>query len=72
LRYARHDNPTYPSSYVLGRDQLHRIRDAYRQRAGARFTLREFHDRVLSFGSPPLTLLPPDLEPQGPPPPTGH
>ncbi|WP_029136357.1 DUF885 domain-containing protein [Nakamurella lactea] len=61
-RYARHDNPTYPSSYVLGRDLLHRIREQYRRRAGSRFTLREFHDRLLSFGSPPLALLPPDLD----------
>jgi uncharacterized protein (DUF885 family) len=54
-RYTRHDNPTYPSSYALGRDAFHRVRAAAQARAG--FTLRAFHDRLLSFGSPPVALV---------------
>jgi uncharacterized protein (DUF885 family) len=50
-RYTRHDNPTYPSSYALGRDLIHRLRAA---RPGP---ARAFHDWLLSFGSPPLPLL---------------
>lgn len=56
-RYTRHDNPTYPSSYALGRAAFHRVRDRVRERDGAGFTLRSFHDRLLSFGSPPVALV---------------
>jgi len=56
-RYTRHDNPTYPSSYMLGRELIHRIRAARQARQQAAFTLRGFHDWLLSFGSPPLVLL---------------
>ncbi|MGN6301736.1 MAG: DUF885 domain-containing protein [Angustibacter sp.] len=56
-RYTRHDNPTYPSSYILGRDLLHEVRAAAQSRAGAAFSLRSFHDGLLAHGSPPVTLL---------------
>jgi uncharacterized protein (DUF885 family) len=56
-RYTRHDNPTYPSSYMLGRELIHRIRAERRARERSAFTLRGFHDWLLSFGSPPLVLL---------------
>lgn len=56
-RYTRHDNPTYPSSYMLGRELIHRIRADYQARHARTFTLRSFHDWLLSFGSPPLPLL---------------
>jgi uncharacterized protein (DUF885 family) len=56
-RYTRHDNPTYPSSYMLGRELIHRIRAARRDRQQAAAPLRDFHDWLLSFGSPPLVLL---------------
>ncbi|MBM7518527.1 DUF885 domain-containing protein [Nocardioides nitrophenolicus] len=56
-RYLRHDNPTYPSSYVLGRDALHAVRAEARARAGGGFRLQAFHDELLSHGSPPVALL---------------
>jgi uncharacterized protein (DUF885 family) len=56
-RYARHDNPTYPSSYALGRDLIHRLRAEHERARGSAFTLRTFHDWLLSFGSPPVPLL---------------
>ncbi len=56
-RYTRHDNPTYPSSYVLGRDLIHRLRDARRAADGDAYRHRDFHDWLLSFGSPPVALL---------------
>lgn len=56
-RYTRHDNPTYPSSYMLGRELIHRIRSFWKSRHPGSSTLREFHDWLLSFGSPPLPLL---------------
>lgn len=53
-RYTRHDNPTYPSTYVLGRDELHRLR----ARLQGRFAnLGRLHDALLAHGSPPVTLL---------------
>lgn len=54
-RYTRHDNPTYPSSYMLGRMGWHELRAAWHARTGG--SLRAFHDTALSFGSPPLSLL---------------
>ncbi|OKI63390.1 DUF885 domain-containing protein [Micromonospora sp. CB01531] len=56
-RYARHDNPTYPSSYALGKDLIHQVRARHEQRRGNAFTLRGFHDWLLSFGTPPVALL---------------
>lgn len=59
-RYTRHDNPTYPSSYTLGRDGFHALRaeaQASAARAGTALTLRAFHDRLLSHGSPPISLV---------------
>jgi uncharacterized protein (DUF885 family) len=56
-RYARHDNPTYPSSYILGRDLIHAARAAAQRRLGEQFALRDFHDGLLAHGSPPLPLL---------------
>lgn len=56
-RYTRHDNPTYPSSYLLGRDLIHDLRDSWARRNPCASDLRPFHDWLLSFGSPPLTLL---------------
>lgn len=56
-RYTRHDNPTYPSSYILGRDLIHDARASARRQRGAAFTLAAFHDGLLAHGSPPLPLL---------------
>lgn len=53
-RYTRHDNPTYPSTYVLGRDLFHAL--AERLRAGG-LPLGRVHDAMLRYGSPPLPLL---------------
>lgn len=53
-RYTRHDNPTYPSTYVLGRNALHDLRARHQ----ARFASPgRFHDAVLAHGSPPTSLL---------------
>ena len=49
--------PTQPMSYCIGKQQILALRDEYKQRLGPRFTLREFHDRLLSFGSLPVALI---------------
>jgi hypothetical protein len=59
-RYTRHDNPTYPSSYALGRDAFHAARSQAGVRPGS--GLRAFHDELLSHGSPPVALVAAVLE----------
>ncbi|MDZ4803685.1 MAG: DUF885 domain-containing protein [Candidatus Eisenbacteria bacterium] len=49
-------DPTY-LVYQLGKLQIHKARDDYKRFRGAAFTLKEFHDRLLSFGEPPVKLL---------------
>ncbi len=46
--------PTQPLSYVVGKAQIMELRQEYLQRG---HTLREFHDRLLSEGSIPLSLV---------------
>jgi uncharacterized protein (DUF885 family) len=48
--------PTYQLCYAVGRRDLLSLRDAYRERAAAAFTWREFHDELLSYGGLPLSL----------------
>ena len=53
-------NSMFPATaimYWLGTEGLHRLRRARRQAEGPSFSLRRFHDRVLSFGSIPVPLL---------------
>jgi uncharacterized protein (DUF885 family) len=56
-RYTTHDNPTYPSSYLVGKTMILELRERWRQRQGSLFDLKTFHDRLLSFGSPPVKLV---------------
>jgi len=44
-------------SYTLGKLELLELREDYRARRGPAFTLRDFHDRVLALGGPPLALV---------------
>ena len=53
-------NSMFPATalmYWLGTDGLHRLRRARERADGTAFSLRRFHDRVLSFGSIPVPLL---------------
>jgi uncharacterized protein (DUF885 family) len=44
-------------SYTLGKLQILALRDDYRQRIGDNYSLREFHDRILSRGAPPVEIM---------------
>jgi uncharacterized protein (DUF885 family) len=55
LRYAR--SPSQPMSYAVGKHEILRLREDDRRRRGAGFSLRSFHDRLLEFGSIPLSLI---------------
>jgi hypothetical protein len=48
--------PTYQLCYAVGRRELLRLRDAYRERAGASFRPKAFHDELLAYGGLPVTL----------------
>ena len=56
-RYTGHRNPTYPSSYLVGKTLIQELRETWRQRQGAAYTLKAFHDRLLSYGSPQVKLI---------------
>ncbi len=53
-------NSMYPGSalmYLVGTDAIHALRAELSRGRGNRFSLREFHDRFLSFGSIPVPLI---------------
>ena len=64
-RYVRHDNPTYPSSYLLGRTAIHELRNRVTPGARSGSELKTFHDRLLSFGSIPIALVAEQLDLEG-------
>jgi uncharacterized protein (DUF885 family) len=45
------------STYFVGYQEHSDLRSAAERRAGARFDLKAYHDKVLSFGSPPVRLV---------------
>ena len=49
--------PTYFMAYMVGMLELKRIREAAKARLGAKFSLQEFHDRVLKYGNVPPALI---------------
>jgi hypothetical protein len=48
--------PTYQLCYAVGRRELLRLREAYRERAGASYRPKAFHDELLAYGGLPVTL----------------
>lgn len=49
-------SPTY-LIYTLGKLQILALRDDYKKLKGADFTLKDFHDRFLSTGRPPVKII---------------
>jgi hypothetical protein len=43
-------------NYTLGKFMVRRLRDDYRAERGPAFALRDFHDRLLGLGAPPVPL----------------
>jgi uncharacterized protein (DUF885 family) len=50
------EDPTY-LYYTLGKLEILKLRDEYKKKLGAAFTLRKFHDALLAEGGMPLPLL---------------
>jgi len=49
--------PGYKIQYLVGKWQIERLLGIVREREGAAFSLRRFHDRLLSFGSIPVAII---------------
>ncbi len=56
-RYTQ--SPTQPMSYLTGKHQIMQLRGHEKARLGSKFDLRAFHDRLLSYGSIPVSLIEP-------------
>ncbi len=58
-------NSMFPGAavmYVTGTDAIHNLRTEMSSRQGNRFTLRQFHDEFLSYGSIPVSLISADMK----------
>ncbi|MYD50284.1 MAG: DUF885 domain-containing protein [Dehalococcoidia bacterium] len=44
-------------NYTLGKLQIMKLREDYKARVGESFSLKDFHDKLLSFGAPPIPLV---------------
>jgi uncharacterized protein (DUF885 family) len=53
--------PGYVVSYTVGRLQLESLLSEYMHRMGDRGSLRDFHDRLLSYGTVPFSIVGPEL-----------
>jgi uncharacterized protein (DUF885 family) len=49
-------DPTY-LMYTLGKLEILKLREDYRRKMGARFSLQEFHDRFIKAGNPPIKIV---------------
>lgn len=49
--------PGYRIGYFMGMSEILRMREKFKQRRGARFTLADFHERLLRIGSMPPSLM---------------
>ena len=49
-------DPTY-LYYTLGKLQILKLREDYKKKMGANFSLGEFHDRFMSQGEPPIAVV---------------
>jgi uncharacterized protein (DUF885 family) len=50
-------SPTQPLAYLTGRQMIIKMRERYRQREGAAFSLKKFHTDVLSRATVPPSLM---------------
>jgi len=53
--------PGYVIAYTAGRAQIEALLAEYKIKEGTHSSLRDFHDRLLSYGSTPLSIVGPEL-----------
>ena len=51
------ESPVYKIGYFLGMYEILEMREEYRDRMGDRYSLSEFHERLLEVGNMPLALM---------------
>jgi uncharacterized protein (DUF885 family) len=49
--------PTQPLAYMVGRQMIFKMRERYREREGAKFSLKKFHTDVLTRATVPPSLM---------------
>lgn len=49
--------PTQPMSYLVGKTLIMELRDEYKQKMGDKYSLKDFHDKLLAEGSIPISLI---------------
>jgi len=54
-RYTQ--SPTQPLSYLMGMLMIEQLREDYHKAKGEDFSMQEFHDSVMSYGSIPLKII---------------
>ncbi len=59
-------DPTY-LMYTLGKLEILKLREDYKRKLGAQFSLQEFHDRFIKAGSPPVKIVRRELMGRGGP-----
>ena len=53
--------PGYVIAYTAGRAQLETLLAEYRAKAGSKASLKDFHDRLLCYGTTPFSIVAPEL-----------
>jgi uncharacterized protein (DUF885 family) len=53
--------PGYVIAYTVGRAQIEELLAQYQRRMGDKGSLKDFHDRLLSYGTTPLSIVAPEL-----------
>jgi uncharacterized protein (DUF885 family) len=54
-RYTQ--TPTQPMSYIMGKQEILKLKDEMRKSKGNYFNIKDFHNELLSFGTIPLELI---------------
>ena len=49
--------PTYALADAVGRREILKLLDSWRERAGPDVPIREFHDALLAYGGLPVSLI---------------
>jgi len=50
-------SPTQPMSYLIGRREILALREQVKAQRGDKWSLKDFHDKLLSFGTVPISLV---------------
>jgi uncharacterized protein (DUF885 family) len=49
--------PTQPMTYIMGKIEILKLRDDFKNRTSKVFNLKRFHDQFLSYGTIPIQMV---------------